>query len=232
MSYLFYIALGLTPSILWLLFYLREDCHPESKKMILRAFFLGILSVAPAAAIQLGIKYSLELLSSDFFAIFFLVILSFAATEEILKYFVVKLRIIKNQEFDEPIDAMIYLIVTALGFAAAENVLLLFSNFKEPSINPFLLILGRFIGATLLHTLASGILGYFLAISIYKKSRNILILGISLAVIFHGFYNLGINYLNKIPEFSVIYLAIILSSMTVVLHFLFRDLKKMQSVCK
>src|SRR3989344_4852454 len=89
-----------------------------------------------------------------------------AGIEEFLKYgaaFVVAfhaIRINKNKYIDEPVDPLIYMITAALGFAALENTLFL--------INPLLggdalsgILTGnlRFIGASLLHVLASGVVG-------------------------------------------------------------------------
>ena len=54
MNYLFYIIFALAPSVIWLLFFLRKDSHPESNRMILTVFLLGILAAIPAALIETG----------------------------------------------------------------------------------------------------------------------------------------------------------------------------------
>ena len=43
---LYLILLGFIPPILWLIFWIREDPHPEPKKEILTVFFAGIAVVA------------------------------------------------------------------------------------------------------------------------------------------------------------------------------------------
>ena len=43
-----YIILAVVPSILWLLFYLRKDKHPEPNKMVIKIFFWGILAALGA----------------------------------------------------------------------------------------------------------------------------------------------------------------------------------------
>ena len=35
------IVLGLLPGFAWLIFFLKEDIHPEPKKMIAKVFFVG-----------------------------------------------------------------------------------------------------------------------------------------------------------------------------------------------
>ena len=42
------IILGLLPGFAWLLFYLKEDLHPEPKKMLAKVFLVGALSAIAA----------------------------------------------------------------------------------------------------------------------------------------------------------------------------------------
>jgi RsiW-degrading membrane proteinase PrsW (M82 family) len=48
------IILGLLPSTIWLLWYLRKDKHPEPKQMILKIFFWGIIIAIPVALLEFG----------------------------------------------------------------------------------------------------------------------------------------------------------------------------------
>ena len=54
MTYSFYTVFGIVPSIVWLLFYLRKDSHPESNRMILKIFFYGMIAALPAILIEMG----------------------------------------------------------------------------------------------------------------------------------------------------------------------------------
>jgi len=77
--------------------------------------------------------------------------------------------------FDEPTDAMIYCIIAALGFASVENLMILF-KISFPDFGQAIGIMGfRFLGATLLHTLASAMVGYWLARGLLetKKEQNL-----------------------------------------------------------
>ena len=47
MDFLFLIILGLLPSFIWLVVFLRMDKEPESKRMILKIFLFGMLSTSP-----------------------------------------------------------------------------------------------------------------------------------------------------------------------------------------
>jgi len=89
------------------------------------------------------------------------------ALEETFKYLIIKFFVLKDSCLDEPVDLPLYMIIAALGFATAENILL-FSGYPFQMITePFELAIVRFLGATLLHALASGIIGIFLALAFY-----------------------------------------------------------------
>src|SRR3989344_6660245 len=126
-SYPLYIIFGTLPSIIWLLFYLKRDVHPESNKMVLKIFFLGILVSIPAVFLEIEI---FKLFGLFHFSPFLLAVLNtfigVALVEEFLKYLVVRNQVLKHPECDEPIDVMLYMIISALGFAALENILILF----------------------------------------------------------------------------------------------------------
>ena len=44
----FLVFLGFLPSLIWLNFYFREDCHPEPKNLLTKVFLMGII-VSPLA---------------------------------------------------------------------------------------------------------------------------------------------------------------------------------------
>ncbi len=197
MTYLI-ILLGLLPGFTWLLFYLQEEVHPEPKKMIAKVFFAGALSAIVALVIQLAINCGL---TSGFAGcsktlgkevhITPLVLLVFAAVEEILKFGAAYFIIAKSKYFDKPVDAMIYMAVAALGFATVENLGAL-SNQGTPLLLDGLLQVAilRFVGTTLLHTLTSSIAGYFWAIGIRNfKNKNFIVYGLFLATILHTAFN-------------------------------------------
>lgn len=234
MTYPIYVIFGVLPSIIWLLFYLRKDVHPESNRMILKIFFYGMLIAFPAILFEIGLLQ--EIKRFDFSPLIISVLSVFvgvAMIEELLKYFVVKEKVLNSAEFDEPIDTVLYMIIAALGFAAAENILIFFSLGPDFLIAETIsLTLFRFLGATFLHVLASGILGYFLAMSIYqtKHRGRLLLLGLTVAVLLHGLYNFSIIEIGGEASFFIPLIVLITSA--VFLTTAFKRLKKLKSVCK
>ncbi|MEK9170422.1 MAG: PrsW family glutamic-type intramembrane protease [Patescibacteria group bacterium] len=183
MSYL-PLILGLLPSFAWLVFYLEEDPHPEPKKLIFEAFLAGAVStfiVLGAQTLFNGWAINKGIASHTFLSFLFL-----AGIEEFFKFGATWIVISKNRnDFDEPVDAMIYLVVVALGFAAVENMAAA-TNAGELAFETTTL---RFIGATLLHTLSSGLLGYYWAFSLIKIKKQILVFGFILATLLHTIFN-------------------------------------------
>lgn len=202
--------------------------------MIIKIFFYGMLAALPAILLEMGLLKTLEELNLPLILSTFLnIFIGVALVEEFLKYLVVREKVLDHPEFDEPIDVMLYMIISALGFAAAENILILFS-----SAPPFLfgdalsISVFRFLGATFLHTLSSGILGYFLALSLFetKKRKRLLMSGLGIATLLHGLYNFSIMKIEGTLSFLIP--IIILLSLAIFLTFGFKRLKKLKSVCK
>ena len=234
MNYPLFVLFGFAPSIIWLLFYLRKDVHPEPNYMILRVFFWGMAVTIPAIAIELALRPMLKLafLPPDILFILY-VFLGIALVEEVLKFLVVKWSVFSNSVLDEPLDLILYMIISALGFAALENVLILagLGPFAPPS-HVVALSAFRFLGATFLHTLASGMLGYFLVLSSLNRKPSFLTLGVGLALstLLHGFFNLFIIKGGGWMHFGIP--LIIICSTAIFLFFIISQVKKMKGVCK
>lgn len=220
--------MGFAPSLIWLGFYIKKDWHPEPKYLVSKTFLLGII-MAPLAVIAqwvfrgiaLGLKPDFDIQSS---VIFFLWA---AFIEEAVKFLVVRFVVLHNAEFDEPLDAMVYMISAAMGFAAVENVLILFQaipNGTEAAIQIWLL---RFVGATLLHAVASATFGYFLALSWFynRHSGKLIALGLGIATLMHLIFNVILLGSNGKPE-GFLYSTVFLIFMAGGIAVLFAKLKK------
>lgn len=200
---------GIIPALLWLWFWRKEDrLHPEPRRLILLAFVMGMLTIPFVIPIQ---KYTATIFSGG------LLILIWAATEEILKFSFAYFSVLRNKEVNEPIDYVVYMITIALGFAALENALFLI----EPLSNGHFIesvVTGnfRFFGATLLHVLSSATVGVFMAFSFYKsKTKKLLYtgVGIILAILLHTLFNFSIinsNGTNILLVFAFVWAGIII----------------------
>lgn len=210
---------GVLPAIFWLWFWLKEDLlHPEPRSLIILSFMVGMLATGIAyplekcIAIQVGIDPNYQILSKICRWMYInggdLTLLSiWAFIEETLKFGGIYVVALRTKFFDEPIDGVIYLMTIALGFAALENTMFLFNPLGDgDAIATILLGNYRFIGATLLHVAASGIVGVALALSFYETRREREIVGfcgLVLAILLHIIFNFSIivskgSFLNEI----------------------------------
>lgn len=235
------LILAFLPPILWLLFYLREDRHPEPKLLLILTFVGGMASAFLAMVAELlllgreGLVFGVfGIAQTPFF--FFLVI---GFVEEYAKYLPVKFLVINKKEFDEPVDGMIYMMTAALGFAAVENALFAFPFFFSmvedvlhvlPLTSENILLsldvtANRFLGANLLHALSSGIVGFFLARRWFHPHRYHFVgLGIIVASLLHA----GFNYLiltREVLTQGTFYIILLLSMMAVMVLVDFERLK-------
>ncbi|OGY57733.1 MAG: hypothetical protein A3C03_01010 [Candidatus Colwellbacteria bacterium RIFCSPHIGHO2_02_FULL_45_17] len=184
---------GIIPSLVWLVFFMSEDQRkPEPTRMILYVFLAGGLSTALAAFPELQIQNWFAergILTSS--AVF---LFSFAMIEELVKFIAVYLLVRRSKFFDEWTDGMVYMITAALGFAAVENALnLIGADF----IVQVTLIRG--VGATLLHALASALVGFY-----WMRKR--VIEGLFWATVLHGIFNLLILKLAGIEVYASLFL--------------------------
>jgi RsiW-degrading membrane proteinase PrsW (M82 family) len=119
-------------------------------------------------------------------------IILWASIEEILKLIGVSFIIFGNNIIRRPIDYPMYFITVALGFAAFENVLYLIKPLSI-SNNIAGMLTGnlRFLGSTLLHAIASGMIGSALGLSFYIKKLRVtyFFFGLISAIVLHSIFN-------------------------------------------
>jgi RsiW-degrading membrane proteinase PrsW (M82 family) len=217
----------------WLLFYLHEDRHPEPKHLILLTFIGGIISALAAVAAEVGLFAKPPVFAGIFYnylpsalAVPLVVLVGVALIEEYLKYFAVKLSVLSRPEFDEPVDAMVYMVTVALGFAAIENVLFLTPVLEQSFLGGVGLTANRFFGANLLHALSSAIVGYFLARHHFSPWRkHAVAAGILIAAALHTLFNYLIIMKDSLPT-PLLLLGLLLIVMAVVVFVDFERLKK------
>ncbi len=176
---------GFIPAFLWLLFWLREDPHPEPKGLLFITFLIGMASVILIVPLE-------QFARANFTQSTGLTVV-WAALEEIIKYFAVAVVALKSAAVDEPIDYPIYFITAALGFASFENTLFLIHPLTTDQATVSLLTGSlRFLGANLLHSTASALVGISLGLAFYQGwlSRKIhLFIGLAAAVTLHSIFN-------------------------------------------
>jgi RsiW-degrading membrane proteinase PrsW (M82 family) len=183
--------------ILVLYFYNKDKNRKEPGKLIWKIFFIGFLSVIPAAAIELVL--SLFIPNNRLLEILYTSFIMAAIVEEGVKFGVVRLFIYDHPKFDEISDGIIYTIIASLGFAFLENIIYEVAHRGAWIIRGFT--------AVPLHGVASGIMGYYIGLSKFRN-QNFMFKGFIYAVLIHGLYDFFI-FTNTFLAFLVIPLLII-----------------------
>jgi len=215
---------GIIPSLLWLWFWLKEDEErPEPKGLLTIVFIMGMIAVILVLPIQKFIQDNVGSYEGK--------LILWASVEEILKYIVVLMILYKTNNANEPVDWPIYLITAALGFAALENMLFLLKVLPS-SIGTFVsLSTGnlRFLGANLLHTISSGVIGISIGISFFmgKLGKSFFLLtGFFVAIALHSAFNFfiirndGNDFLKVLAFLWVV---------TIIIMLLFEKIRRMSN---
>jgi len=216
---------GVLPAILWLLFWLREDKkRPEPRRLLFLSFVIGMIAVPLVIPLQRAV-------TTDIYNIGFITVFLWAAFEEILKYLGSYIVALRKKAMDEPIDPMIYLITTALGFAALENTLFLINAMSNGNIVGTIITGNmRFIGATLLHTISSGVIGLSMALSFYRR-KSIrfwsLIAGFIVAIMLHTFFNF---FIMNTSSNGIFWVFVIVWVLVVLLILFFERVKNIRNI--
>jgi len=123
----------------------------------------------------------------------FLVVIIAPVIEELLKLVLTYNICLRRKVNDEPIDASIYMLTTALGFAAVETALILAEPLSHGKIlDGFIAGNVRSVGPMLIHLISSAMIGLFIGLAFYKskiKKFLYMIVGFILAVLLHSLFN-------------------------------------------
>ena len=218
---------GMLPALLWLWFWLKEDSHPEPRRVLILTFIAGMMMAVVALFLEqlalLTINASFKSFPPGLVSV--LLLFTWAGIEEVAKYSAARKVALLLPAFDEPVDALIYLITAALGFAALENIFFLLKVFGTQGMVVGLITGNlRFLGATLLHVVTSAIVGASVAFSFFHKEkliRNVLG-GLLFATILHTLFNFFIINGGDTNLFKIL---IPLWLAVVILFFIFEKIK-------
>jgi protease PrsW len=218
-SFVYALLAGILPSIIWLIFWTHEDDDRDAPRwLLILSFFGGALTVILAVFIE---KWIADIVSDPSFRYAL-----WATTEEILKFIIIVAIVFNHNYNDEPIKAMIYGIVVAIGFAALENTLFILEPFSNGEIAKGIITSNmRFIGATLVHIVSSAMIGFAFGYVYYAKIIKKItagIIGLSSAIVLHTAFNLfilNVSTKDTMKVFGFVWLAV------VILLILFEEVK-------
>lgn len=181
--------LSIMPGILLLWYFYEKDVlEKEPRALVLYAFLLGIFAVIPAIIFEflLGSAAKEETAVSVGTSLYeaFIVV---AVVEEGIKYLLVRFWALRQKEFTELYDGILYATAISLGFATLENILyVLQGGIGIALIRAFFTVP--------MHAFGSVIIGYYLAKQKFnlKQERFIFFKALLLPIILHGAFNFSL----------------------------------------
>ena len=198
--------------------YVKDKYEKESKRMLAFAFILGaIISIIITTVLYMF--FDLFLPSKDDYSIWQQFVKAFfvvALIEEFSKYIMVRGFLQPRKGFNEPFDGIVYAVMVSMGFAAVENIMYVIQGGMEVAML-------RAFTAIPAHATFGIIMGYYMGKA--KFSKNPIkwnLIGLSLAVLFHGAYDFFL-FIGFIPGISIgafisLIVGIILSKRAIKAH--------------
>ena len=223
-SNFWHVFAAVLPALVILFYVYRQDQFPEPKNIVFKTFIFGCSIVIFLNLILTDVdNFAKNYFSGETFN-FFDSFIRAAFLEEISKMVIIIFFCTRKDEFDEPMDGLVYGVAASLGFAAYENINYVLYYLKEPS---FELATIRAYTAVPMHALCGIMMGFLITQSIFEKNHNYLnlVLALLIPVGIHGLYNFSLT--SSLISHEIAY--IILVVFIIRAWFLFKNLKKKQN---
>jgi RsiW-degrading membrane proteinase PrsW (M82 family) len=190
------ITAAVVPSLLLLWFFYRQDRFPEPQRVVLVTFFLGVLTIVPAAIVELLVMQTLPGLGFTNLLAGLTMAGAAGIPEEFFKWLVVVLYCARNKEFDEPMDGIVYGVVASLGFATLENWLYVQGS---PDQTILVVAVARAVTAVPCHAFLGAIMGYHVGQAWFGKGGRPLhfLLSLLLPMLLHTLYDFPLMMLTQ-----------------------------------
>jgi protease PrsW len=180
------ILLAILPNfaiIYWI--YQQDRFEKEPFSMLFKAFVVGCASTIPAMLLQIqfrGWENGDSLWETAVFA--FAVV---GMTEELSKFILLRLFVYPSDEFNEPMDGIVYAVMVSMGFATVENLMYVLDT-DNSGIRT---AIGRAFTAVPAHAAFAVLMGSYIGLAKFvpEKRHTYMFTGLFLAVFFHGLYD-------------------------------------------
>ncbi len=184
---------ALVPAILLVVFVLYTDRKSkEPAKNIILCLLSGFLTIALA-------QY-LENLVMPYFSNSVVLTYVWAFLEEVSKAAIFFLFVFDNKYYDDIYDGLVYMALIAISFAGLENIMYAFSESTVAS--SISLALMRDFTTIPLHVICGIVIGYFLSLSYFSKTKKKkyvnIVLALLISSLIHGTFNNLMTLLSTI----------------------------------
>lgn len=214
------LALAVAPGLAIAIFvYWKDKFEKEPLRLLIWCFVLGAFTIPPAIFFE---ELLMTHVANQFTGLMHAALKGFlvaAATEELLKYVVLRYYAYPKKDFNEPFDGITYSVMVSMGFATLENIAYVLSSDDGLTVG-----LLRMFTAVPAHATFGILMGYFVGLAKFKPDMapRLHLAGIASAIFFHGFYDFGLmqgDYLIlTLGAFVSLLVGLWLSRQAIALH--------------
>lgn len=199
------ILLAVIPAMV-LIFYVvwRDRLHPEPGGQLVKAFFMGFLTI-PLALLFASLIGQIFMLLPPIEGVGALLVTSLmqaAIPEESSKLLILWLFLRRCRHFDEHMDGIVYAVCVGMGFATVENILYVTSSGPQ-----FLKVLSLGLSRAFLaipgHFAFAVIMGYFYSLASFKGKqthRKYMLMAWGFPVLAHALYDFLLFVMDAYPN--------------------------------
>lgn len=189
---------AIAPAILIMFVVYKYDSEKEPLKMVIKAFFGGILSIGIALAIAIPLSNFEAQVPSGFLRSFYEAFFCAGIPEEFAKWLIFYWLIRKAADFDQYYDGILYAIFISMGFALVENIMFVMAGGMSTAIV-------RAILSVPAHMLFAIPMGYYLSLVKFKQGQDVtkyLALSLLVPMLLHGTYDFILIYFDAKAEIN------------------------------
>lgn len=179
-------------------FYMRNQMATEPRRTLIHAFIYGAIVTFPILFIQYVLQEE-----HAFASVFVTNVVFTSIIEEFFKWLIIFVIILRNVEFDDPYDGILYGAAVSLGFATVENIIYLLSFGLNTAFIRAILPVSS-------HALFGVVMGYYFGKSKFSndnKGNEYLLLALGAPIVLHFSYNtiwtLGGNFVYLMVPFML-----------------------------
>lgn len=220
-EYIFAFLLAIAAPLVWIgVIYLRDRNRREPFLQLALGFGYGILTaiatlqvLRPIIMIS-GIDMSAKV--TTFGAVLFQAFCLAAIPEELFKYHFLTALTRENKHFDEHMDGIVYCVSIGMGFAAAENLLYLFSHMD----NWVTVGIARSLLSVPAHYAFAVLMGYYYSLVFFKTGHTTFnrIAVFLVPIMCHGIYDTAVMSFPLLSPFGLILVLLVIVSFCILMH--------------
>ena len=197
---LFSAVFSLVPGLLWLYFFYLQDKHEREPHHYLVGVFIAGAALAYGVSVQVSRAFDAAHATSLYspLAQLLTAILVYGVLQELVKFLVVRYTVYNSNEFNEPVDGVVYSIAASLGAASAYNMVYLNGlDAFNLGVVPI-----RIIEYYLVSAVIGGLLGYFLGRAKFEptSANRHQLTGFGIAIVLNGLYNFFADRLHGLSH--------------------------------